>query len=91
MSSMTKGEYTASSDAKRYERLKKLDKTTCGLASKFLTMAHHVRYWVNGFGKRLRGLWKGATDFKDRCFIPRKHQCFFNGTQISMESQGMDS
>ena len=37
MSSMTNGcEYSASSNAERYERLKKLDKTTCGLASTVL-------------------------------------------------------
>ena len=44
---------------------------------KFLTMAHHVRYWVTEFEERLRSLWKGATDLKDRCFIPRKSPMFF--------------
>ena len=44
---------------------------------KFLTMAHHVRNWANGFGERLRDLWKGATDFKNRCFTPRKAPMLF--------------
>ena len=44
---------------------------------KFMSAYNHVRAWVQGFGERLKSLWKDSTDLIDRCFIPRKSPMIF--------------